>query len=213
METILSYHNPITNKDSSLKVLNNITLPSNIPSNLFDEISKLPLVDHPVFTLFGKPAMMHRSIGFFSDVSSGYHYTRQMAPALRLNELLRNILDWVNEIGCGEYNSILVNKYNDHHDYISAHSDEMKDLVIGSNILSLSLGTSRIFRIRNKKTKEIVMDIEAGDMKLILMDGDFQNEYTHEIVKGGRRKMGKNKDESDEWGGCRISLTFRNHER
>ena len=64
----------------------------------------------------------------------------------------------------------------------------------------ISLGATRIFRCRNKKTLE-KYDIEVKNGQLLAMCGNFQKEFTHEVPI--------QKTVRDE----RISLTFRRHSK
>lgn len=50
-----------------------------------------------------------------------------------------------------------------------------------SGVVTISCGGERIFRIRNKQTKEIVQDVIIKNMDVIHMGGSFQKEFTHEI--------------------------------
>lgn len=86
-------------------------------------------------------------------------------------------------------------------DYIGAHSDDEKALSV-NGVVAISYGSNRIFRIRNKKTKKIIADIDTGHCKIIHMEGNtFQSLYTHEIPK--TKKVHK----------IRYSFTFRSHIR
>ena len=97
-----------------------------------------------------------------------------------------------------DFNGVLVNLYENGLDSIGSHSDDEKYLdPIG--VVCISWGESRIFRIRNKKTKEIIADIPTESGKIIIMGGDFQKEFTHEIP------CEKNKKNP------RVSFTFRKH--
>jgi alkylated DNA repair dioxygenase AlkB len=66
-------------------------------------------------------------------------------------------------------------------------------------VITISVGSDRIFRIREKKTKNFVFDLTVSDSDLYWMKGDFQKHYTHEIPKQKKIKT------------QRISLTFRHH--
>ena len=67
-----------------------------------------------------------------------------------------------------------------------------------SSIASISFGESRIFRIRDHNTKKIVKDIELKHGSLLIMGGDFQKEFTHEIPKTMKKNVGR-----------RINITCR----
>ena len=111
--------------------------------------------------------------------SIGYRYSNQMMEAQPLTYYLTYLLNRVCRQTGMEFNAILVNRYNDKTDYISAHSDDTK-LLSHHTIACISRG-ERIFRVRNKLTKEIECDIPTTDDKMLIMDGDFQLHFTHEI--------------------------------
>lgn len=153
----------------------------------------------PPIVLFGKVCHQQRDVGFFSDVAEGYVYSRQRMPAQPMTPHLAQLLAEVNALLDTPFNAILINRYNDASDYISAHSDDEKQLAPHSVVASISYGGERIFRIRNKKTKEIVVDVRTADTKGIVMRGQFQKLFTHEIPK----------DRS--YVDVRYSFTFRQH--
>lgn len=156
------------------------------------------LLKNPQIVVYGKICHQHRSIGFFSNDSIGYHYSGQLAKSQPLTDNLQELLDQVNELYQADFNGILINKYENGCDYISAHSDDEKDL---SNIgvISLSYGATRKFRIRDKITKKIVKDIPLIEYEIVQMGGDFQKEFTHEIPM--EKKITA----------PRYSFTFRKH--
>lgn len=96
------------------------------------------------------------------------------------------------------FNAILVNEYTNGNDYISAHSDDERGLRC-KDVVGMSLGATRKFRIRHKLSKKIAMDIDMGHGDVVWMKPQFQKLYTHEIPV---QKKVKN---------ARISLTFRDH--
>jgi len=69
------------------------------------------------------------------------------------------LLEYVNGLGYGVFNQMLINYYMNGHHYIGSHADNEKQLVIGSPIVSISFGGTRTFRIRDKN-KKIVKDYE-----------------------------------------------------
>lgn len=165
--------------------------------NCIDEIKDKLLVNPPI-KVFNKPAIQHRSIGFFSDTSMGYHYSKQLAKSQPLSDNLKNLLDIVNNLFKVNFNGILVNRYADGKDYIGSHSDDEKNLT-DVGVVAISYGAIRKFRIRDKKTNSIVKDIETIPNKIIQMAGKFQKEFKHEIPI--ERKITE----------PRYSFTFRKH--
>ena len=152
----------------------------------------------PEIIIFGKKCKQQRNIGFFSDKSKGYKYSNKMMESKPLTKSISELLDIVNnELGT-QFNGILVNKYMDGNDYISAHSDDKSGLdLIG--VISISYGAERIFRIRNKDTKHIIYDELTTHCSILHMGGNFQKLYTHEIPIQKKIKE------------PRISFTFRKH--
>ena len=157
------------------------------------------LIENPEVTVFGKKGKQHRDIGFFSNTSSGYKYSKQIAIAQPLNCNLKNLLEKINEIFDIDFNGILVNRYKSGEDYIGAHSDDERDLT-AAGVLIISYGAVRKFRIRNKTTKKKELDVLLQSGEIIQMVGDFQKEFTHEIPVEKKVTME------------RYSFTFRKHE-
>lgn len=151
----------------------------------------------PEIKVFGKTCNQHRNVGFFSDESIGYKYSNQLSKSKPLTPALNKLIQIVNKEFKGNFNGILVNEYIDGKDTIGEHSDDEKGLGI-AGVIGISIGATRKFRIRNKKTKEKT-DILMTDGMILQMGGDFQKEFTHEIPREAKVKE------------SRLSFTFRNH--
>lgn len=156
------------------------------------------LEEKPEIIIFGKKCKQQRNVGFFSNESIGYKYSKKMMDSKPLTQSMSELLDIVNKKTGAEFNGILVNKYINGRDYISAHSDDESGLdTVG--VVSISYGAERLFRIRNKETKEIVCDELTTHCSILHMGGNFQKLYTHEIPI--QKKISE----------PRISFTFRKH--
>ena len=156
------------------------------------------LEERPEIVIFGKICKQQRNVAFFSNESIGYKYSKKMMDSKALSESMSELLRIINMAICAEFNGILVNKYMDGNDYISAHSDDECGLDL-AGVVSISYGSERIFRIRSKATKEIMCDELTTHCSILHMGGNFQKLYTHEIPI--QKKI---KD-------SRISFTFRKH--
>ena len=195
MESIILTENSFLNLytfplDLSIKLIENSIL------SISDK-----LIVNPQIFVYGRKCNQHRSIVFFSNSSSGYKYSGQIANSQPLTAELLILLEYINNLFKSEFNGILINKYINGNDYIGAHSDDESNLD-NIGVISISYGYPRIFRIRNKYTKKIVKDIITSNDKIIHMGGDFQKEFTHEIPKV------KTSDSLDT---TRYSITFRKH--
>ena len=156
------------------------------------------LTDYPAIKIFGKTCQQRRCVGFFSNESKGYKYSNQLALSKPLSKSMLLLLNKINLIFKTNYNGILVNKYKTGEDYISAHSDDEKNLD-DTGVVAISYGATRIFRIRDKQTKKIIKNLELPPYSMVQMGGKFQEEFTHEVPI---QKKIKNE---------RISFTFRKH--
>jgi alkylated DNA repair dioxygenase AlkB len=165
-----------------------------------EELMRIPLPERPEIVVWGKTVRQSRDVGFFSDEAQGYFYSGKMASASPLTPTLKYFLDRVNTLLGASLNGILMNRYHNGSDSIGAHSDDESRLD-STMVVTLAFGATRTFRIRDKRTKEIVYDIPHVPGTAIVMGGAFQENYTHEIPKCAISKCS-----------CpRISLTFRRH--
>lgn len=180
-------------KKSSFWVIENFT------EDLYPLVSNLTLNIKPEILVYGRICRQQRDVGFYSDESEGYHYSKTLSKAFPMTEELKALMTQVNTHLETKFNGILINRYNTGHDYLSAHSDSETGLDRNGMVAGLSYGAVRKFRIRAKKTKEIKLDYDLQPGTLYVMDGAFQQNYTHEIPI--QKKI---KDP-------RISLTFRTH--
>lgn len=171
--------------------------------NLIDEcVGEISdkLIKNPPIVVYGKVCYQRRSVGFFSDVSEGYYFSGQLSKSIPLTDSLKKLLDDINEKFKSDFNGILINEYDDGNEYIGKHSDNEKSLG-NVGVLCISYGAVRNFRIRNKSDGKIVMDIPTKPYEILIMGGEFQSEFTHEIPIQKRVK------------GKRFSFTFRKHLR
>lgn len=152
----------------------------------------------PEIVVYGKIVHQRRDVGFFSDDSVGYFYSGKLSPSKPMTPGLIELLYWINNEFNSAFNGILINRYNSGNDYISAHGDDERHLdPVG--VVAISFGASRIFRIRDKKNKEIVANIWTDNDHILHMGGQFQQEFTHEIPV--QKKILE----------PRYSFTFRKH--
>jgi alkylated DNA repair dioxygenase AlkB len=156
------------------------------------------LDEKPPIMVFGKPAIQHRNIGFFSDESIGYHYAKQLAASKPLTRALNELLNLINIKFHSDFNGILINEYPDGEHYIGKHSDD-ETALSKAGVVCISYGALRKFRIRDKLTNKIVMDIPTTSKEIWVMGGNFQKEFTHEVPIEKKIKD------------ARISFTFSKH--
>jgi len=95
-----------------------------------------------------------------------------------------------------EFNSCLLNLYNDGNVGVGWHSDDEKSIEDSSCIASVSLGAEREFSFRHKQSKKIIsVLLEHGS--LLLMKDAIQKNWLHCLPKSRKISL------------PRINLTFR----
>jgi len=149
----------------------------------FQQLWDLHPEEHHEIVIYGQP---HQTPRWQQAYGRDYAFSGGMAKAAELPEEFEPYLEWANELGYGEFNQFLVNWYADGNHYIGSHADDEGPLRKNSPIVTITLcgeGDARTFRIRNKKTKEIVRDVETTNGLVMIMGGRFQQEFKHEIVK------------------------------
>jgi alkylated DNA repair dioxygenase AlkB len=217
--TLNKYFIKKTNENKVNKfVINNDLIPTlerkhyNISENSWLEIIRIPKevlnIDYDKYwnmhpKEFGEVMMcgnLVKTPRWQQSYGKPYYFTGINHDALEMTDDIKELLDFINNLGYEEYNQVLINWYEDGNHYIGSHSDDESQLVNGSSIMTLSLGETMVFRIRNKFKNNIIEDIEVKDGMILVMGGRFQKKFKHEIVKITSKK---NKVES------RISVTFR----
>jgi alkylated DNA repair dioxygenase AlkB len=178
-------------------------IPEHVRENFMSMWNSKPTLKSSI-NIFGK---MIQSPRYVENYLQPYTYSGVTLPAKELPVEFCKLFKWANMdvasvLAPGrQYNQCLVNFYENGHHYIGRHSDNEKDFMKYAPIFSASFGQERTFRIRDKKTKKIVQDIQVKDGTFIIMCGKMQKEFYHEIPKVGGDKgaaMGK-----------RINVTFR----
>ena len=153
--------------------------------------------DHIIF--FGKSVALPRETAWFGDPGFNYTYSGiKMAPT-PWNSPLLEIKAKVEEICERRFNSVLLNKYRDGNDKVSWHSDDEPELGLTPWIASVSLGATRMFKLRpkphRKGNKSTSLELAAGSV--LVMAGTTQQCWEHELARTAKPV------------GPRINLTFR----
>jgi alkylated DNA repair dioxygenase AlkB len=141
----------------------------------------------------------------YSYMFSGHNDTsnRDQLPSAFLP-----FLDYVNREG-GGYNQVVVNWYKDGQDYTPQHSDCEDGMEEGADIVVISLGDERLFKIRPKNLKREEVDGDMGVVakgegldvacphgSVLTMGGQTQKFFRHGVPKSASEAP-------------RISITFR----
>ena len=158
------------------------------------------------YNMYGKTIPVPRYFQFFSKAKLITAFSGQTfaSDLLTCEGYPTRIMDQCP--GMYNYNSTLINWYMTGNDYVSFHGDKERGLVQSSPIISISLGGSRRFQVKDNETKEMVFNkiINHGDC-LIMHGKEFQYTYKHSIPKMVAKKDGIVSP--------RVNLTIRNYLR
>jgi alkylated DNA repair dioxygenase AlkB len=149
-------------------------------------------------TLFGKTHEVPRLTAFYGEKEATYTYSRiEMQAHSWFDELLQ--LKQKVDVECeSKFTSCLLNLYKSGKDSNGWHQDNEKELGVNPEIASVSLGGTRLFKLKHitrKNLQTITIPLEAGS--LLLMKGETQHYWKHCIPKTKKPVS------------PRINLTFR----
>ena len=154
-----------------------------------------------IVTLFGKTHITTRKIVWMGDTDANYQYSGHVRQTVPWSDIVFHVKQKIEqslaEIGViANFNTCLLNYYPSGADGMGYHADDEKELGHQPVIASLSLGATRKFVFKHKKTQDKVeLYLESG--QLVVMHGDTQTFWKHTITKTKTVDTG------------RISLTFR----
>jgi len=144
--------------------------------------------------LFGRAMPVPRMTAWFGDADYTYSGIRHRAAAFPA--IVQRLRERAQNVSGASYNSVLLNLYRNGADSVGWHSDNEAGLGERPIIASLSLGATRRFQFRHRRTKEtITLELEEGQW--LVMAGETQRCWLHQVPKTNSAV------------GRRINLTFR----
>lgn len=165
-------------------------------AGLFSQLLAILCWRQEYLRLFGRTLPQPRLSAWYGDPGSRYHYSGLQLEPLPWNPVLLELRQQLHTILGQDFNSVLANLYRDGRDSMGWHSDDEPELGPEPVIASLSLGATRRFDLRHKRSGERYR-LHPEDGSLLVMAGSLQQHWQHRIAKT-RRPVGP-----------RINLTFR----
>lgn len=212
------------NKNLGWIEFGNLGLEAEQSRYLFEKIWEIRPKDDQTVMMAGKKVVIPRKQRAYLN---SYKFSGSEAKAHPLTPEIDYFLQIANSLGYGSFNQILVNWYADGNEYIGPHADNTKPLqedlpsdgqkdggytrkgahgeytIVTITLYSRTATTPRIFRVtRNdtgKKGQIWKKDYECHDGTVLVMRGNFQSHFKHQIPKGSKKIDYP----------PRISLTFR----
>ncbi len=147
--------------------------------------------------IFGKTYAQPRLTALYGNNGQPYAYSGITMHPLPFTPLLERIREALTPYTPVEFTSCLLNLYRDGNDSNGWHADNEKSLGPKPVIASVSLGEVRRFKLKHRSNRALRASVDLSHGSLLLMQGDTQAKWLHEIPKTKRPV------------GPRINLTFR----
>lgn len=164
---------------------------------IFDDlINNVSWKQEPI-KMFGKSIMQPRLTALYGNNGMSYGYSGIRMPAIIWTPTLKLVKDRVEHLTQSSYNVSLLNRYRDQNDSMGWHRDNEKELGRQPVIASVSFGATRAFQLRPYKFKEAPRTLYLDNGSILLMKGDMQTNWEHQLPKTGVAV------------GTRINITFR----
>ena len=165
--------------------------------NFFNQLLEETKWKQDVITVYGKTYPQPRLTALYAINTLPYKYSGINMYPLPMSPLLSQIQERINKVCNSKFTSVLLNQYRDGKDSNGWHSDNEKELGKHPIIASLSFGAERFFYLKHRKQKELRLKILLKSGSLLIMEGETQSNWLHQIAKTARPV------------GPRINLTFR----
>ena len=147
--------------------------------------------------MYGKKIPVPREEALFGD-DLRYEYRGTLLKAAPWPDFLLEARDRIQALSGLTFNFAVGNRYLTGKDSIGWHSDSFPQIGTRPAVASLSLGSTRRFKLRHKASGEVVdYELESGTL-LIMLPG-CQEDWEHAVLKTARPV------------GERINWTFRPH--
>ena len=135
----------------------------------------------PIVTVFGKQHPVPRLVACHGE--RAYAYSNQVQEVSPMFSLLEGICRRVEvETGC-RFNSVLLNYYRSGVDTMGWHADDEKALGETPVIASVSLGASRVFRMRHRRYTQWRFEVTLTHGSLFIMWPDTQENWLHSVPR------------------------------
>ena len=158
--------------------------------------NETPWRNDPI-TVFGKTYPQPRMTSLHGHTTDPYGYS---GIVMQPNPMSKSLLDIEQKLEAytdETFTTVLLNLYRDGQDSNGWHADNEKELGKNPVIASVSFGTERFFHLKHREQKELRLKILLKKGSLLLMEGETQTHWLHQIAKTARPL------------GSRINLTFR----
>ena len=156
----------------------------------------IPWQQDPI-TVFGKTYDQPRLTALHANNTKPYSYSGITMYPNQMTTELTALYERIRTVSSVEFTSVLLNLYRDGKDSNGWHADNEKELGKSPSIASVSFGAQRFFHLKHRTIKEARLKVLLHSGSLLLMEGDTQEKWLHQIPKTAKPIQ------------PRINLTFR----
>jgi alkylated DNA repair dioxygenase AlkB len=170
---------------------------TNESDELFSELNSSIKWRQDTIQMFGKYLPLPRLTAWYGDEGKSYIYSgieQHPDPWIPVLSRIKERIEKTVEVS---FNSVLLNLYRDGKDSVAWHTDDEVELGQNPIIGSVSFGFTRRFSLKHKQNKSQKVDIDLTHGSFLLMRGETQHHWLHQIAKTTKTVM------------PRINLTFR----
>lgn len=150
---------------------------------LFQELLEKTPWQQDDIKVFGKVYAQPRLTALYANNGLPYSYSNITMHPHPFTDTLEQLKQKIEETAQTNFTTCLLNLYRDGKDSNGWHADDEKELGSNPSIASISLGTSRVFKLRNKANKTDVHKIILEPGSLLLMQGQTQHHWQHQVPK------------------------------
>ena len=171
-----------------------------VAAALLAELTETIAWRHEPIKLFGKEVLQPRLTAWHGDPAARYRYSGLLLEPQPWTPALQQLRQQLETASGARFNSVLLNLYRSGQDSMGWHADNEPELGPAPVIASLSLGSTRRFRLRPRdpaRTPHAPVSLELPGGSLLLMRGPTQQHWLHAVPKTARPT------------GPRLNLTFR----
>ncbi|MDP2504197.1 alpha-ketoglutarate-dependent dioxygenase AlkB [Oceanobacter sp. 3_MG-2023] len=134
------------------------------------------------YEAFGRRFPIPRRQAWFADEGICYRYSDNLLPTQPWPEPLQHLRQQVETQTRQRFNSVLATLYRSGSDSVGWHADDEPELGPAPVIASLSVGATRIFRLRPKVAPEQQRAVPMHSGDLWLMQPQCQQHWEHAVI-------------------------------
>ena len=173
-----------------------LLIPFDEANDYFDVLLNTIQWKHDQANVLGEVIVTKRKVAWYANESFNYTYSNMTKVALPWTPELLALKKRVEEATGHQFNSCLLNLYNNGEEGMAWHHDGETDLQKNGAIASLSFGAERKFSFKHKVSQETTsLFLQHGS--LLVMKGETQTHWLHRLPPTKKVTT------------ARINLTFR----